>query len=297
MSTISVIILTYNEEQHLSRCIASVKSIAQRIIVIDSYSCDKTIEIAKNHGVDIYQNKWFNYANQFNWALENTQINTDWIFRLDADEYLTEQLKDEIKIKIPLLEPNIAAINIKRRVYFLGKWMKHGGIYPTYLPRIWKTGYGKIESRNMDEHLVLSGGKFHDFEYDLVDENLNTLDWWSNKHIKYALREALDISLKEELEKKENITSKITGSQAERKRFIKNIYLKFPLFIRPSIYFLWRYIFRLGFLDGREGFVWNFLQAYWYRVFVDCVLLEAEKKSSIEGVSASEWIKNKIYSP
>lgn len=294
MISITVIILTHNEEKHIERCIKSVKDIAQRIVLVDCYSQDKTIEIAKESGAEVYSNAWINYSSQFNWALDNIDVATDWVFRLDADEYITKELSDEISQKVPTMSDHISAINLNRRVFFMGRWMKHGGIYPLYLPRIWRAGCGTVEDRHMDEHLVLSKGGFISFKKDFIDDNRNTLDWWINKHVKYATREALDISLKKELANEDNISPKIWGTQAERKRFCKKIYLDLPLFVRPTLYFIWRYFVKFGFLDGKEGIVWNFLQAYWYRMYVDSILFEAERESLRSELTTSEWLLSRI---
>ena len=133
---ISVIILTYNEEIHLKRCIESVTDISDQIIIVDSFSKDNTVNISKNLGAVVYQNPFVNQAKQFQWALDNVSIKNDWILRLDADEYLTSDLTLEIKNKLPGTSDSITGIYFKRRVHFMGQWIKHGGYYPTYLLRL-----------------------------------------------------------------------------------------------------------------------------------------------------------------
>ncbi len=278
MSDLSVIILTYNEEKHIERCIKSLKPFAKEIFIVDSYSTDKTLEIAEKLGAKIYQNKWINYANQFQWALNNCPIKTKWVMRMDADEYVLPSLALEIENKLSTLPEDITGIYIKRRVYFLGKWIKHGGYYPTWLLRIWRYGCAKIEQRWMDEHMKLLKGRAIKFENDIVDENLNNISWWINKHNNYATREAIDLlNMIYKFKKYDEIPAKFFGSQEQRKRWLKNKYANLPLFIRPILYFIYRFFIKGGFLDGKEGIIWHFLQGFWYRFLVDVKIFEIEK--------------------
>lgn len=156
--SLTVIILTKNEEKHIRRCINSFSKIPSRIVIVDSFSTDKTVDIARELGADIYQRKFYNYADQFQWAIENTNIQTDWIMRMDADEIWEEKLTEEIEEALKHQDPKITGILIKRKWIFLGKWLRHGGIYPLVLLRIWKRGTARIEQRFMDEHMVLETG-------------------------------------------------------------------------------------------------------------------------------------------
>nr|HPN72053.1 glycosyltransferase family 2 protein [Saprospiraceae bacterium] len=156
---ITAIILTYNEQIHIERCIKSLQKITNKIIVVDSQSKDKTLGICEELSVQVYQNPFVNQAQQFNWALENCDISTDWVIRLDADEYLTDELAKEIIPAINSATENTTGFYLKRRVYFMGKWIKYGGYYPTKLLRIWKKNCGKYENRWMDEHVILEVGE------------------------------------------------------------------------------------------------------------------------------------------
>src|SRR3989344_7070872 len=129
--SVSLIVLTFNEEKNLPRCLESVKDLADEIFVVDSYSEDKTVGIAEKFGAKVFQRDFINQAEQFNWALDNLLITSDWILRLDADECLMPELRDEIAEVLPEAPSEITGFYIKRRVYFLGRWIKHGGYYPT----------------------------------------------------------------------------------------------------------------------------------------------------------------------
>lgn len=279
MLDISVIILTYNEEIHIRRCLENVKSFASEIFLVDSYSSDKTVEFAKEMGVSVYQNKWENnHAKQFNWGLNNLPIKTKWVLRLDADEYLTPESIDELINRINSLPDNITGCVLKRRHIFLGKWIKNG-TYPVKLLRLFQYGKGVCEQRIMDEHIQLLEGNTIEFEYDFVDHNLNNLSWWILKHNGYAIKEAaelldIEFNFTGNQYNKENVD---LGEQASLKRSKKHKYAKMPLFWRSFLYFILRYFVNGGFLEGKEGFLWHFLQGWWYRTLVDAKIFEIKK--------------------
>ena len=285
MIDLTTIILTYNEELNIIDCINSVKDISKRIIIIDSYSTDKTIELAAQLGVEVYQHEFVNQAKQFAYAMESTNIKTKWIFKLDADERLTEKSAEEI-VDICLKNSNndINGIVLRFEVNFLGKKLKHGGIYPFRKLAIFKNGFGKVEDRNMDEHIVLLRGKVVELKNDSVHKDYKDLTTWINKHNKYSSREVLDyLEINSKNENFKNLDSK-----AKTKRFIKkNIYYKLPIGFRSYLYYFYRYYIKLGFLDGKEGKIFAFLQAYWYRFLVDAKIYENTieiSKSNDEGV-------------
>lgn len=279
MADLTVIILTKNEEKNLTKCVTSLKNISKRTIVIDSYSTDKTKEVAQELNLDFYEHKFESHAAQFNWALENTDIKTKWVMKIDADEELTEELANEISEKLDKFKENITGVILRRRVYFMGRWLKHGGKYPELLLRIFRTGHGKSEEKQMDEHLIVNDGEVITLKNDFIDNNVKDLEWWTNKHNWYSNKEVLEYQQK--LNKtEETIENTNTSLQAKIKRIIKNKgYYGMPKFLRAHLYFIYRYYFRLGFLDGKEGKIYTFLQAYWYRFLVDAKIYECEKSN------------------
>lgn len=294
MSQITAIVLTYNEEKHIARCIASLKKVADRICVIDSFSTDQTVEIARKSGADIYQNKWINYSNQFSWALNNCNIQTEWTMRVDADEYLEDPLPASISnfIKNP---QNHNSAYFRRKIVFLGHPIKHGFFYPALMLRLWRTGQGNIESRWMDEHIIVTNPVTRCLDGDLVDENLNDLAWWANKHIGYAQREVYD--LVESSRHNPTDLSNLSG-QARLKRILKiKVYARLPLVLRGSFYFFYRYFIGRGFLDGKAGFFFHFLQAFWYRVFVDAKLYELELEARSQGITPYQVLQRRGVYP
>ena len=160
------------------------------------------------------------------------------------------------------------------------RWMRHGGYYPTWLLRIWRHDSGIMEQRWMDEHIKLTSGNATFFENDIVDDNKNDLAWWITKHNNYSIKEAVEIlNIIYEFRIDDGVEPKMFGTQEERKRKLKHIYARLPLFWRPFIYFIWRYFVRLGFLDGKSGIVWHFLQGFWYRFLVDALIYEIYSKT------------------
>lgn len=292
---ISVIILTYNEEKHIRRCIENVHSFVKHIFVIDSYSTDKTLQIASEYEkVVILQNKWENnHAKQFNWGLENADISTKWVFRLDADEYLTDELIDELKIKLFSLPDGISAVSFPLRRMFLRRIMRRG-TGKIILIRMFKFGKAKCEERWMDEHIQVIVGKIIQFDHEFADDNLNNLSWWTNKHVGYAIREAIDL-LDIELDifdKASMDKDKILEKSVSSKRMMKHRYVRLPLFWRAFLYFFYRYFIKGGFLDGKEGFLWHFLQGWWYRTLVDAKIFEIKKACGTDRLKIREYLRD-----
>lgn len=293
MLDISVIILTYNEEIHIRRCLENVKKFAKEVFIIDSYSTDKTLEIAKEYGAVILQNKWENnYAKQLNWGLQHAHITTKWILRLDADEYLMPELIEELNHKLPTLSYDVTGVIFNRRHIFMGKWMKRG-IYPVKLLRLFQTGKGVCEQRLMDEHIQLLEGRAVEFEHDFCDHNLNDLSWFCHKHVNYAIREAVDL-LDIELDltgAAETDENKQISAQALSKRMKKHKYAKQPLFWRSFAYFCYRYFLKGACLDGKIGFIWTFLQGWWYRTLVDAKVFEIKQTCGTDKERIKRYLK------
>ena len=189
---IIAVILSHNEEKHIDRCIKSIRGVVDRILVVDSYSTDKTIQIALSHGARVIQREWVNYATQFNWALSQLERDADWILRIDADEIITPELALEIKTRLPNVSSNIDGIYWGRRMSFQGRLIQYGGVFPVQVLRLFRYGRGKCEDRWMDEHVKVFGDTAS-LRGEMIDDNLNSLTVWTEKHNQYASREALDL--------------------------------------------------------------------------------------------------------
>lgn len=273
----SVIILTYNEEANLPACLESVKGLARDVFVVDSGSSDRTLEIARLAGARVAQHEFETQAQQLNWALEHLQLQPGWVLRLDADERLTPELAQELRTVLPTLGEDITGLYVKRRVYFMGRWIRHGGYYPTWLLRLWRRGKAVSEEQYLNEHMILLEGTVDRLENDIIDWNQKGLSFWVDKHNHFATRYARELVAARDgsLRDVSSIPSTPLGSQEQRKRWLKeNLYARSPLFLRSFLYFAYRYFFRLGFLDGREGLVFHFLQGCWYPFLTDAKVYE-----------------------
>ncbi len=292
MLDVTAIILTYNEEIHIRRCLERISPVVRHVFLIDCFSTDRTVEIAGEFGnVSVLQHEWppTKYAGQFNWALENAPIKTEWVLRLDADEYLSPELVEEMKEKLPDINTSINGIVLKRRHIFMGKWMRRG-IYPVKLLRVFRNKKAICEQRLMDEHIQLLEGDCVEFDHDFCDENLNDISWFCHKHVNYATREAVDM-----LDIELNLTGAASSDegrkislQAEAKRMKKHLYAQKPLFWRSFAYFIYRYIVKGAWREGKEGFLFSFIQGWWYRTLVDAKVYEIKKACGLLGVRGSD---------
>lgn len=274
----SVIVLTHNEEANITFLLESVTPWAAEVFIVDSGSTDATLEIAARYGAKIYHHAWKTYADQFNWALDNLPVATEWVMRMDADEYVTAELADEIRATLPRLGKDVTGLYIKRRVYFMGRWIRRGSYYPTWLLRFFRRGLGRCESLWMDEHIVLREGRAERLAHDIVDENHKGLSFWTVKHEKYAQREMMDLLA--QAGEDNQLQPSLFGEQDKRKRWLKtNLYARSPLFVRAFAYFFYRYFIRLGFLDGIEGLIFHVLQGFWYRFYVDAKIVEYRRNN------------------
>lgn len=279
MLDLTVIILTKDEHLHIARCLKNVNQIAKKFYVVDCFSSDGTQEIARSLGAEVVERAWpGNQAEQFNWALDNLPIDTEWILRLDADEYLTDELITELNSIIPDLSSSISAIVFPLGRAFMGRILKHGIVNGISMIRMFRKGKARYERRIMDEHLQILDGETITVKNKFVDDNRMPLSYFISKHNAYATREAaLLVSSEYELNTPNNGNAKYADNVAA-KRGQKDTYARMPLFWRSLGYFLYRYIFKLGFLDGKEGFLWDFLQGWWYRTLVDAKVYEIKRK-------------------
>jgi glycosyltransferase involved in cell wall biosynthesis len=286
---LAVIILTLNEERHIARCIDSVKHLASHVLVVDSFSSDRTIALARQCGAVVVQHAWANHASQFNWALEHVPSDADWVLRLDADEVVTDELRRSIRDALRTLPEDVSGVTVNRRIYFLGSWIRHGAVYPMRVLRLFRRGTGRCEPRWVDEHIVVSGRIIH-LAGDIADVNLNNVTWWIQKHNGYASREALEVLLA--ADGSGDVAPAGLARQARRTRWMKaNVYARLPLGWRAALYFLYRYILRGGFLDGWPGLVFHVLQGFWYRFLVDVKVLELRNVMRNECLTLAEAAK------
>lgn len=267
---IAIIILTYNEALHIERCIGSVRRVSDKIYVVDSHSTDGTQEIARRLGATVVEHDYVNQAQQMQWAIDNLGLDTEWVMRMDADEYLTDRLVNEIKTVLPELPADVTGIYLPLDVIFQGKNVKHGRLRAPKIMRIWRRGKAYMEQRWMDERMVLTEGSAITFKGRFVDHNLNSLAWWTQKHNNYSNRE-----LAVEAMRMYGIGNDDEALKGRNQK--KGMYYRLPAFFRAGVYFSVRYFMLGGFLDGKAGLIWATLQAYWYRFLIDAKMSEMKR--------------------
>jgi len=288
--TLTVVILTRDEARHIARAIRSVQSVAARIVVVDSGSSDDTADIARDLGAEVLQNPFVTQAQQFNWTLDQLPDDTDWIFRLDADEVVSAQLAASLARTLPDLAPDVAGACVHRRMAFLGRPIRWGGVFPVRITRVLRHGRGRSEDRWMDEHILLDGREVQ-LDGELLDDNLKPLSWWIDKHNDYASREVIEILDSEHHFLGRNVACAPEGSAGLKRWLKEKVYFRLPGGLRALVYFLYRYVLRLGFLDGTEGTAFHVLQGFWYRYLVDMKLFEVKADIQEHGHTPEDAIK------
>lgn len=268
---LAVIILTQDEELNLPASLASLAGLAAEIWVVDSGSTDRTLEIAEAAGCRVAQHPFEHYAAQRNWAFDELPITAPWTLCLDADERLTPELAREIAPIVAGEGGDTAGYMMSRRTIFMGRWLRHGGQYPAWHLRLFRTGQGRCEDRLYDQHFIVHGpiGRLRG---DLIDTLTSDLTTWTARHNRWASLEAQE--LLSDGSNSSQIDARLAGSAIERKRFLRRFYSSLPLFLRPFLLFVFDYIFRLGFLDGVQGLIFHTLQRFWFRFLIDAKLYE-----------------------
>ncbi len=328
MLDLSVIILTKDEKLHIARCLERLlplfgdgvddglpriasgsrndgggKLPKGRVFVVDCLSTDATQEIAWSYGAEVVEHAWPGcQAKQFNWALDNLPIKTKWVLRLDADEYLYPETIEEVKTLLPchceesndeaIHNGSITSLSLSLARAWQGRIIRRG-TGKVILKRFFRYGVGRCEERMMDEHIVTSYGRDLLLKGEFVDDNLNNLRWWTEKHLGYAEREACDLLLQEvgiAMVSEAPRNDEVSG-QAAVKRRMKGRYARLPLFWRSFAYFCYRYFLHGGFLEGKAGFTWHFFQGWWYRTMVDAKIWEIKRQSGNDPERIQDYIR------
>lgn len=269
-----VVILTFNESIHIVRAVNNVINWADQVIVLDSYSTDNTVDLAKTLGAEVLLRKFDNYKKQREYAIEYYKDKAEWVFFLDADEYLSEELKLEINEAVN--GPDVQGYYMARRLIFMGKWIKWGGYYPTYLLRLFRPERAHL-SREINEHIYVEGNT-RKLKHDFIHDDLKDISHWIDKHNRYATYEAeAFFGVQKEGCASNNYDWAL---QSERKRWMREkVWNNLPILIRPFIYFLYRYFIRLGILDGKQGFIYHFLQGLWCQFLIDVKYFELKNNT------------------
>jgi glycosyltransferase involved in cell wall biosynthesis len=276
---VSVVLLTLNEESNLPACLSALNSWAKEIFVVDAGSTDRTKAIAKEFGATVVEHPFETHSAQWRWALENLPMSNDWVLALDADQCVTPELAREICALNPASLAAVDGIYIKRRQVFRDQWIKYGGYYPKYLLKMFRRGKAIIDSKDLvDHHFYVTGGVLK-LNHDLIEANKkeDDISFWVEKHNRYASLLALEEFSRNQTPRQDVVKASLVGTPDQRTVAMKRLWRRLPLFVRPILYFVYRYFLRLGFLDGKQGAIFHFLQAFWFRLLVDIKLDEMQR--------------------
>jgi glycosyltransferase involved in cell wall biosynthesis len=275
---VTVVVLTKNEERNLEACLDSLDGWTRGVTVVDSGSTDGTIEIAQRHGARVVSHSFDTHARQWAWALRELPITTTWVLGLDADQRITPELRDEIVAMLGRDTGACAGYFIKRRQMFRGRWIRHGGYYPKYLLKLFRKDRVVVDENELVDHHFRVAGPTANLGADLIEDNRNeaTIAEWTAKHNRYAVLQARQ-ELAAAGEPRSGDEARFFGSPDARTAWLKRRWASLPLYVRPCLYVFYRYVLRLGFLDGKEGFLFHVLQGFWYRLLVDANLDELRR--------------------
>jgi len=276
----TVVVLSFNSEDTLGATLTSARQVSDEIFVVDSFSKDGTVEIARSLGATVVQHPFENYGAQRNWAIDNLPVTRHWQLHLDADEWMDDRLVSAIKALAE--NPEHSGYFLPRYVRFLGRQLRHGGMSPTWHLRLFRSGVGRCEDRKYDQHFLLTHGTSVKLPGEMIDDIRMPLTEWTARHNRWADGEVTEL---ESGETAGRLQPDAFGNPAQRKRFLRRHYDRMPLFIRPFLLFLYRYFFRLGFLDGTQGFIFWVLQTFWFRFLVDAKIWESRHNGRLQGGS------------
>ena len=278
-ATITAIVLTKDEEVNLPSCLSSLRGVATRVVVVDSFSNDGTCAIARKFRAQVYEHEFVNYGAQFQWAIDHCDIDTDWVLRIDADEQLSRDSSEELlRLCEEHLHTDVNGIVLRFKIHFMGVELQHGGAYPMRKLCVFKPGKAYMEQRYMDEQIVLTEGRSVEMRHDLDHRDYKDLTFWISKHNWYATRAAKDYL---EHRGQHQETSSLDWHSSVLRTLKYGVYYRLPSRLRTWLYFEYRYLLRGGFLDGAAGYWYAFFQAYWYRTLVDAKIFEARLTGSI----------------
>lgn len=277
---VTAVIFTFNEEKNLPKCLDSIAGQAAEIVIVDSFSTDATLQIAARYTDKVVQNKYEGHPQQWDWALTKAPITQEWIFAIDADFVVTDALWKDLRNQLQAVKDTVNGFYVRHREVFRGRAILFGGIYPNRWLRIFRRGEVTVDLNELvDVHFYVKG-QIGTIEYDVIEQNYkdDNIFFWIQKQNNFARKQALEELGRRSNPQKPPMPPTLLGNRDQRKLAIKLIWYRLPLYFRPCIYFLYRYVFRLGFLDGRAGFVYHFTQGFLYRLLVDINIEELSRE-------------------
>jgi len=270
---ISVVILSYNSSATIGATIESAMRVSDDVHVVDSFSSDDTRQIIEKSGARVVPHPFVNYAAQRNWSSTNLPLRHEWELHLDADERLSDELITELcRLQAQGVPLGISGYHVARLVRFLNRPIFHGGMFPIWHLRLFRRGQGRCEAREYDQHFVVNGATSK-LQGPIIDDIRMSLSEWVIRHNRWSDAEVREL-LRADATAACEIVPRLFGSPIERKRYFRSLYYRAPLLIRAFALFVYRYVMRAGFLDGKEGAIFFTLQAFSYRFLVDAKLYE-----------------------
>ncbi len=280
---VTAVVLTLNEELNLPACLDSLGGLCKQTFVVDSGSTDRTAEIAQRFGAQVIQHPFETHAKQWNWAFQRLPITGEWVLALDADQRVTPELKDEILHALPETPDEVAGYYLPRKQFFRGRWIRWGGYWPKHLLKLFRRGAAHSDEQELVDFRFYVRGETRCLKQPLIEENLKErhIAFWLQKHLRF-----IDLQAQEEYRRRHRrvgwaIPPAPLGTPDQRVLFWKRIWYWMPRYARPFLYYGHRYIFQLGVLDGRQGALFHFLQAFWLRLMIDVRLGELERADKI----------------
>lgn len=291
-SPVTGVVLTFNEEANLERCLASMVPAVREILVVDSGSTDRTLEIAERFGARVLHHPFVGHASQWAFALSQPHQGT-WVLGLDADQQLSPELTASLAEQLSAMPTDVEGVYVNRLHVFRGTPLRHGGLFPKWMLKVFRSGRAFTDDSELLDHHFYVRGKTARLRGLLLEDNRKERDisFWMRKHIAYAERQA-----QEEFDRSSAhherwaLQPSLWGSPSRRVLWLKRIWYGLPLYLRPFLYFSYRYFLRLGLLDGRQGLLFHFFHALWFRLLVDVHLdglRSARRKATVGGTSSA----------
>jgi len=270
MNQVSALILTLNEETNIAACLESL-AWSDDIVVLDSLSTDRTQEIAREHGARVITRPFDNWSAHQNWAVQNIEFQHPWVLYLDADERCSPELRDEVLSRATPTSPE-CAFRIRRKDYFMGQWLKHAQLYPTWLVRLFRPQHIRYE--RLVNPVAVVDGITGELGADIIHHPFSHgVAHWIARHNRYSDMEAVE-ALKVQSTRKAG-GSLLSSDPTERRRVLKDLFVRMPA--KPAIRFLYSYIWRRGFLDGNAGFTYALLISF-YEYMISCKTAELKRR-------------------
>jgi glycosyltransferase involved in cell wall biosynthesis len=260
-------------------------------VIIDSFSTDRTPELARQYGARFFQHAFEGHALQWLWGMRHVNLRYEWVFMHDPDHFMTPELRDELVTLFGRGVPeSVDGLYVARRNIFQGRWIRYGGYYPKHMLKVVRAPRVSFDEHEFDYRAYVPGNTIK-LRNDIIEENLKERDitWWIEKHNSFSTRQAAEEFLRSQ--RPDSWKTQLTpfGNTDQRRLWLKRLWYHMPLYIRPFCYYAYRYLIRMGFLDGKEGFIFHFLQGFWYRLLVDIKLdqLRTSEKKSTPGNASS----------